>query len=188
MWIVHVSEYSFLCRRGGTLGTSVSYPEFFLDSTNKQGFQLFSVIIPNNSSGLPLACYLLLERGGVHGERTEAITTFLQAVAPFLYPTFFHTDKQDLDQITAIQEAFPQATVTLCYFHVLQAVRRSISGDEYSQLCWDNFGKCRLDSNTFPFLEDGFPLEDASHSYKPLPKSTREGLLNLVGSIIIGTL
>jgi hypothetical protein len=173
------------CRRGGT---SFSYPEFVLDSTNKHGCELFSVIIPNNSSGVPLAYYLLLERGGVHGERTEAITTFLQeALASFLDPIFFHTDK-DLGQITAMKEAFPQATVTLCYFHVLQAVRRSISSDEYSQLCWENYGMYRPDSNTFPFLEDGFPLEDASHSYKPLPKSTREGLLNLVGSIIIGTL
>jgi hypothetical protein len=116
------------------------------------------------------------------GNELKPLPLSFRPFLPFwiLYsPVFFHTDK-DLGQITAIKESFPQAIVTLCYFHVLQAVRRSISGDKYSQLCWENDGKCRPESNTFPFLEDGFPLEDALHSYKPLSKSTREGLVNLV--------
>jgi hypothetical protein len=106
---------------------------FALDSTNKQGFELLTVIIPNNYCGVPLA-YLRLDRGGLAGERTEAITKFLQFLAPLLIPLFFHTDK-DLGQIASIKEAFPNATVTLCYFHVLQAVQRSIKWDKFSHVC-----------------------------------------------------
>jgi hypothetical protein len=102
-----------------------------------------------------------LERGALAGERMEAITKFFQFLAPLLEPLFFYNDK-DLGQIASVKEAFPNATVTLCYFHVLQLVQRSIKWDKYSYVCWENYLKCCPSSDRFPFMTGGLPTIQAS--------------------------
>jgi hypothetical protein len=128
--------------------------------TNKLDFELFTVIVPYEREGYPLA-YLLLEKRGHPLERTEAIKKFLRSISRMISPNFFLTDK-DAGQLRGIAEVFPRAVRQLCYFHVLQAKERKLKGPKICHPSWADYNAAPPSGDLLQFVSLDFPLLDDS--------------------------
>ena len=115
--------------------------ELAMDSTfgtNNAGMSLFAVLAEVDGTGVPLAyCFVDVfkdnktgDRYAVPGAIPSTLEQFLRPLRAYgCKPTFFGTDK-DFSEIWAIHQAFPEATIQLCFWHARRAIRTKLSSSQ----------------------------------------------------------
>ncbi|KAG9283804.1 hypothetical protein AMEX_G2612 [Astyanax mexicanus] len=107
----------------------------FLDATYKgvtqYGFAFYAVLVKNSEGqGIPVSFFILSE------ESSDILKVCLQKLheaADCLTPRCVMVDR-DMKEIKAIKAVFPNTSVLLCWFHVLQAVHRWLMRQEGGNL------------------------------------------------------
>lgn len=143
-----------------------------IDKTNRLDFELFVILLEYEHEAYPLA-YLYLQQHGEDGARKSAIEKFLRAIRERnVNPVTFSTDK-DEGQIAAIRRVFPQCTVLLCYWHILQAAERKMGSVTFSER---EFRRYSIHPPNFPFLSSDFPsLPRVSNPFRvPISKNMKK--------------
>jgi hypothetical protein len=100
--------------------------------TNNTGADLFAVLAEVDGTGVQLAyCFVDVfkdnkgKRNAAPGAIIDVLIHFLQALKCYdLNPTFFGIDK-DSAEIFAVRHVWSEATIQLCYWHMLLACTKS---------------------------------------------------------------
>jgi hypothetical protein len=106
--------------------------EVFVDATcntNYSGAELYGIIGETVGMTVPLF-YMLFEiprgRKTMEGIRTQVCTEFFEFSASYgLSPIFVHLD-HSAGEILAAKRSWPDCTISLCVWHVLQAIKRRL--------------------------------------------------------------
>ena len=106
--------------------------EVFIDATyntNYSGAELYAIVGETLGVTVPLL-YMLFEiprgRNTVDNIRTQICTQFFNLAASHgLAPTFVHLD-HSAGEILAAKTVWPHCTISLCVWHVEQAIKRRL--------------------------------------------------------------
>lgn len=98
--------------------------------TNNEGADFYAVLAEFGGAGIPVA-YLMVTKSvspnRIPGWLTLLLQQFLGGLqSRGMNPVFFGSDK-DSAQLDAIKMTWPNATIQLCYWHVLRAVRAKLA-------------------------------------------------------------
>jgi hypothetical protein len=127
---------------------------FHIDNTNSAKLELYSVIGEVDNAGFPLAyCFLSTATSISAGKRTRALKSFLQSLqkAYDIQPQFAHVDK-DFAEISALRQVWPDATVTICWWHLRDALRKRTSSNLLSTSKYNPVDAC----TEFSFIDKTF--------------------------------
>ncbi|KAH8922378.1 hypothetical protein BT69DRAFT_1220360, partial [Atractiella rhizophila] len=124
-----VEAYAFLDREmvkelGPTLVEAAMDATY---KTNKENLELFTVMAEVDGMGFPLG-YMLLSATEklVPHVKTEGIRRFCKGLKERrINPRIMHVDK-DLTEINAIKQTWPDAKISLCLWHVKDAVKKRL--------------------------------------------------------------
>ncbi len=145
--------------------------------TNRQGCELYAVIMNVNGVGFPLAYLLLQLKTGIAFNKTVMLQRFLMCLKERgLMPRYVFTDK-DVAQINALKSVWEETKVCLCWWHVRRAMFTKI-GSVASSACWTEHQKRALVAR-HSFVDNSFLSLSISSS--PLcPATKQEELINLI--------
>nr|GAT53543.1 predicted protein [Mycena chlorophos] len=151
-------------------------------NTNARQLELYAVMAEYDNAGFPLAYCLLSTTSAISpGKRKKSLTAFTACLrdAYNIHPEFTHVDK-DLGEITALQSVWKDAKVSICWWHVDDAVGKRIRNSKLSTtpykvkrahhnftfIALDFLPRVRADKAEY---EGGKPDDEVSNDEEPLP-------------------
>ncbi|KAF7329636.1 SWIM-type domain-containing protein [Mycena kentingensis (nom. inval.)] len=139
-------------------------------NTNSRNLELYAIMGELDNAGFPIAYCLLTTASAIsQGKRKKSLSAFLSCVkaAYGINPEFTHVDK-DTGEISALQAIFPRAKVSICWWHVDDAVGKRLRKAKLSTTPYKPaVARQQFDFIALDFRPVGKPDKDEYEGGKP---------------------